>query len=472
MPNLKNFLGLLILFLLLSMTEAHSALFSGPSKILASIKTENLEESVNKLRSMDIDIASISQTEKIIDVVISDTEYKLLLNNKMIPDISMVKGVSSFGVDEEYKNPEEIEIILNDFHAKYPSLTKLVSIGKSLEGRDIWALKISDNASVDESVDEPALLFNGMHHAREVMTPEVVLDLAAYLLEGYGTDSNATKWVDGLEVWVLPMLNVDGNNMMWTQDKMWRKNTRGGYGVDLNRNYPVGWNSCDGSSGRASAQDYRGDAPASEPETQVMMNFVKTIRPAFNISYHSYSEIVIYPYGCKPLYPETKEIIEEIGNTVAKKIGYKAGTAWELLYNADGGDIDWMYKTYGVIPFVIELNSRWDGGFHPDYRRNRDKTVKKNRAGWQHLMERALSSGVHGKLDFGFSDYSNIKVHVFQNNKSFMTYPMHANGVFHLTLDAGTYELRFIDDKGNEIQKTEVRFQDKLMNLTITKINE
>src|SRR5690606_27444294 len=116
---------------------------------------------------------------------------------------------------------------------------------------------------------------------------------------------------------------------------------------DINRNYPVGWNSCNGSSGRTWAQDYRGESPASEPETQVMMSFVTKIRPVFNISYHSYSELVIFPYGCSP--KNAKGMVEKIGHELGKALDYKAGTAWELLYNADGGDIDWMYHDLGVL---------------------------------------------------------------------------------------------------------------------------
>lgn len=462
----RNFIGLLILFLILSFTKVYSHTFQSSGKILASVKVQNPQAALLKLRMLGIDIAAVSKKEKVIDVVISDSEYKMLLSYGLDPVITMTKGVSWFGPDEEYKNPSEIEQILHDLHAKYPHLTKLVSIGKSLEGRDIWAMKISDNAQLDETATEPTLLFNGMHHAREVMTPEIVLDIAEFLLQGHGVDAKATKWVENLEIWVLPMFNVDGNNKMWVDDSMWRKNTRGGFGVDLNRNYPYGWNSCNGSSSNKRAQDYRGDAPASEPETQAMMSFIKNIRPAFNISYHSYSELVIYPYGCRPLRVETKEIVEGIGKDIAQKIGYTAGTAWELLYNADGGDIDWMYNELGVIPYVIEVNHRQQG-FHPRYKKWRDKTVKKNRPGWQHLLDRALNSGVHGKIDFGDRDHSQIKVEVYLKGEKMMTYPVHTNGVYHLTLNPGTYTLKFVE--GEELlSKIEVRLQNKLMNLEIS----
>src|SRR5690606_23752947 len=117
--------------------------------------------------------------------------------------------------------------------------------------------------------------------------------------------------------------NVDGNNKMWDRNFMWRKNTRNGHGVDINRNYPTGWKSCNGSSSWPSAQDYRGSGPASEPETLAMMNFVASIKPVFNISYHSYSEIVIYPFGCRPGRTPVTEAVEMIGDEIGKKLDYK-----------------------------------------------------------------------------------------------------------------------------------------------------
>lgn len=410
---------------------------------IGTIKADNIFKTFEFLHSLNIDIAGVDHDAKLIDVLISDIEYDVLTRRGVNVELSSVVGIMR-GPDEEYKNPEEIEEILSDFATRFPAITKKVSIGKSLEGRDIWAIKISDNAATDE-VNEPSVLFNSMHHAREVMSPEASLDIIETLVTNYGQDGKITNWVDSAEIWVLPMLNVDGNVKMWNYDKWWRKNTRGGYGVDLNRNYPSGWNKCQGSSGAQDSQTYRGPNPASEPETQAMMKFVEKIRPVFDISYHSYSEMVIYPKGCKPERASTADVVEKIGKEVAQKLRYKAGTAWELLYNADGGDIDWMYDAYQVIPFVIELNSRWQG-FHPRYRRWRDKTVERNRAGWQHLLERLSGSGIRGQLtnnQKAVSDYTIDIYKVDKTNRFYQTYVGHNTGMYHLVLNPGNYELQF-----------------------------
>jgi carboxypeptidase T len=421
-----------------------------------SIKTPDFSRDLKRIAEADLDIAGVDIKESIIDILITDLDFATLKSMNLDYTIDEVKGITA-GPDDEYKNPQEIEDFVIQMNNTYPKISKLISIGKSLEGRDIWALKISDNADRSEK-SEPSVLFNSMHHAREVMTPEMGIDIIEYLLSNYATDSQVKAWVDTTEIWVIPMFNVDGNNKMWNEDAWWRKNTRGGFGVDLNRNYPEGWNSCQGSSGMQDSQTYRGPNPASEPETQAMMNFIATHRPVFDISYHSFSRLVIYPYGCKDKRTQTKEVVEKIGIKIAELVDYEPGTAWELLYNADGGDIDWMYAAYDVIPYVIELNSRWQGGFHPKYRKHRDKTVKRNRPGWMYLLDRVHTSGVRGKITMRNSKgervpLSNEMIEVYKADGSlFQDYKTHADGTYHIVLNPGDYTIKV----GNHVESIKI----------------
>ena len=461
----KNLVLLTLFFVLIqNFAQAggdHNKMFLKNWKLIGTIQTENFQKTFKKVSDMDIDIAGVDIKNNLIDLLLSDHDYNHLVKEGFEVSISEVKGVTR-GPDEEYKNPEEIEFLITEYARQYPGLTHMISIGKSLEGRDIWALKISDNAKKDE-FNEPAVLFNSMHHAREIMTPEVSIDIIDYLLTNYSTDQKVAEWVDNTEIWVIPMFNVDGNNKMWTYDKWWRKNTRGGYGVDLNRNYPTGWNKCNGSSGSRRSQTYRGPNPASEPETQAMMNFISSVRPVFDISYHAYSELVIYPYGCSPERTPNKNVVEKIGKEIAQKLNYKAGTAWELLYNADGGDIDWMYEAYQVIPYVIELNSRKQG-FHPSYSKWRDKTVQRNRVGWQHLLERVQKSGIRGEFSIDNAFISDYVIQVFdaETDSFIMNYKGHKrSGMYHLVLNPGTYRLKFIVNK-NIVSEEEITINQKL----------
>jgi hypothetical protein len=184
-----------------------------------------------------------------------------------------------------------------------------------------------------------------------------------------------------------------------------------------------------------------------------MMNFVASIKPVFNISYHSYSEIVIYPFGCKPKKTPTDQAVEQIGAEIGKMIDYKPGTAWELLYNADGGDIDWMNAEHQVIPYVIEVNSTM-AGFHPSYSKWRDKTVLRNRPGWMHLLNK-LQNGplIQGVVDV--KDYSQVKIS--KDGKLVQTYKVNPNGTYFIVLKEGTYDVTFEGSRTKTFSSVEVK---------------
>ena len=429
-----------------------SALISGSALASnAMIVRFDLNDSMKEfLRANEFDITGINYKTMEIEALLSQEELNTIQAQKTTIKFSFPQNLAA-APDSRYKNPEEIEDFVKDIHARYPDITELKVIGKTLEGREIHAIKISDNAKSDEQ--EPAVLYNGMHHAREVMTPEITTDIIDYLTSNYNQKAEVTKWVNDTEIWVIPMFNLDGNNKMWNEDSMWRKNTRNNHGVDINRNYPQGWNSCNGSSSDIGDSDYRGTAPGSEPETQAMMNFVSEIKPVFNISYHSYSEIVIYPYGCKPLLTPTGEAVTEIGAELGKKLDYKPGTAWELLYNVDGGDIDWMYVQQQVIPYVIEVNSTMQG-FHPRYDKWRDKTVLLNRAGWMHLLDRLNGPSLQGRVNL--NEYKTVKIYKAGDSLPIQEYKINPDGTYYIIMKQGTYDFSFEGSLSKKFQNVTV----------------
>lgn len=453
-----------ILFLCFTSSYANSE-FEDDWSLLATVEMAPTKENINQLTRLGAELAGVDRDNKRIQVFFNEKEWFMasaLFNNI---EINYTKGVSR-GPDEEYQNPEEIEALLIRFNTLYPELTQLKSIGKSLEGRDIWAIKISDNASTEEK-DEPSILFNSMHHAREVMTPEVAIDIIEYLLKNYDSDNETRNWVDLNEIWIIPMVNVDGSAKVWSGHPLWRKNTRGGFGVDLNRNYPLTWNDCRGSSGRRSSDTYRGEFAGSEPETQAMMEFIKLTRPVFDISYHSFSEIVIYPHGCKKRRTQTKDFVEVHGKEIGNLLNYQAGTGWELLYNSDGGDIDWMYLQYQVVPYAIELNSMSSGGFHPRFSKWRDKTVVRNRAGWQYLLNQLQRNGHRGQLYIGDQLVKDYFIEISKLNGSneelYLTYRSHEDGRFHFVAHPGQYRFNFKDFSGERIGEVDIEVSNQLM---------
>jgi len=426
---------------------------------VVTVQLDDWPNQMRWLRQNGYDVAGVSLALQRVDVVTSTRGLAALHARGLV--VVAEKGAapapfaSPEAPDAQYQTPASLQTKLKAYAAAHPKTTKLVSIGKSREARDIWAFEITRDAT-KHTPGKPAVLFNGMHHAREVMSTEVPLDTIDYLLANDGKDAKVTHWIDANEIWVIPMLNVDGSNRVWTDDAFWRKNASGckpgvtcasGTGVDINRNYTYAWATCNGSSTDPSADDYHGPTAGSEPETRALQSLVGQIRPTFDLSYHSYSELVLYPYGCDGTYTPQRTLLASIGSKMASLLPldegggtYTPGTPWEVLYAVDGDDIDWMYNTYAVLPFVVEMNSP-NQGFQPGYAAWRNKTVQKMRPAWQLLLDQLDGSGVRGVLTGAAPaagttvEVSTIGLHITQKRA------VNPDGSFHLVLSPGSYHV-------------------------------
>ena len=137
--------------------------------------------------------------------------------------------------------------------------------------------------------DEPSIQFNAQHHAREVATSHVVMDIVEQLTDGYGIDSVITGWVDNYKTVVVPMVNPDGVQYVFDVTSSWRKNRQlhACIGVDQNRNYPYLWGPGCGSSGTCTNDIYRGPSSTSELETKGMIGLWDQYQFTMATSYHS-----------------------------------------------------------------------------------------------------------------------------------------------------------------------------------------
>jgi hypothetical protein len=447
---------LAILFcLLLSFGHAPSSKLIGVGSQkykIVTIRLSDYHSGIRVLVAEGFDVAGVDVKAGTVDVVVTENSMPKIKSLALGDVVNSQDADPDVAPDSRYMTYAELTAILQNYAAKFPALVRVESIGKSHEGRDIWAIKISDN--VNQHENEPAVFFNAMHHAREVMTTEVAIDIIDQLTVKYATDQAVQNWVDSNEIWIVPMVNPDGNNRVWTSNSMWRKNTREGYGVDINRNYPYAWGSCGGSSGSTYSDTYRGPSAGSEPETQAVMDLVRRVQPVISVSYHSYSEIVIYPYGCDGERAEDRDIVEGLGRELGRKLvkdsgsgTYEAGTSWELLYSVDGGDIDWYYNTYRVLPYVIEVNSG-SQGFQPPFSW-RQSTVERMRPGWALMLDRLSQSGVRGVVTLNGQRAAQGQLTITslgldaQAKDSVQTYPVKADGTFHAILKPGMYKVSF-----------------------------
>jgi hypothetical protein len=263
-----------------------------------------------------------------------------------------------------YHTYAELDQELHQLAGANAQIAQVTSIGKSLEGRDLWAIKISDNVSQDEP--ESTAVFVGGHHAREWISVDVPFLLAQYLVNQYGTDTMATRLVNQTEIWIVPMVNPDGHQYSVTTQRLWRKNRRnngdGTFGVDLNRNYSYQWGG-PGSSGDTFSDIYRGAAPFSEPETQAVRDFLRQQRPRSLISYHNFSQLILYPWGYTNNPAPDQTLMHTLAVAMADRIravhhvSYTPEQSSDL-YLSSGDTTDWLYGVFGVPNFTIELRPR------------------------------------------------------------------------------------------------------------------
>jgi len=263
-----------------------------------------------------------------------------------------------------YHTFSEVAVELQSLASTHADIAKVESIGRSVQGRDLWAIKITDNISQNEA--EPVVVFLGCHHAREWISVDVPFLLAKYLLEQYASDPAIAARINAAEIWIVPMVNPDGHQYSVTNDRLWRKNRRnngdGTYGVDLNRNYGHHWGGA-GSSGDTFSEIYRGPAAFSEPETQAVRDFLIARNPRALISYHSYSQLVLYPWGYTDDPTPDKTKLHAQAVSMADKIRAVHGASYTPeqssdLYLASGETTDWLYAQNGAAAFTIELRPR------------------------------------------------------------------------------------------------------------------
>ena len=273
--------------------------------------------------------------------------------------------------DSRYHNEWEMIVKIREVGVAYPDIVNVFTVGKSHQGRYVWAAKVSDNVLTDEN--EPEVLFDALHHAREHLTIEQILDQFDLMTSRYATDSRIRSLVDSREIWFIFALNPDG----WAFDltgspyRGWRKNRQPNsgttaVGTDLNRNYDYRWACCGGSSGNKSAWNYRGTKPFSAPEARIMRDFVRSrviggkqqIRT--HVTLHTNGELILYPYGYTYTNVPSDMTLDDhrtfvaMAKAMAAKNGYKAQQSSDL-YVTDGDQIDWMYGRHKIFSFTFEL---------------------------------------------------------------------------------------------------------------------
>jgi hypothetical protein len=279
--------------------DAHELGEQAPDKGTASVEVYLTDKQAEKLEKQGVEL----------------TEHKLSARAE-----ARVAAAGD-GVFRPYSGKGNLREEILRTNQDHPGLTKVVSIGKTVNGQDILALKLTKGARKSKDGAKPSVLYMSNQHAREWITPEMTRRLMHYYLDNYSTDKRVKRLVDSTELWFVLSANPDGYDFTFSPegDRQWRKNLRDvngdgaittGDGVDLNRNFAYKWGYDDeGSSPSPTSQTYRGASPGSEPETKALDAFEKRIGFTYGINYHSAAELLLYGVGWQVATPSPDDVL-------------------------------------------------------------------------------------------------------------------------------------------------------------------
>jgi len=234
-----------------------------------------------------------------------------------------------------YHNYDDVTTVLMALNETYPDVVDVFSIGKSVLGRDIYCVRLTNES--DRGL-KPEVLFVGYHHAREQITSESTFYFVVYAALNFGSNQTIGELLNKSEIYVIVALNVDGF-ALFEKNGYQRMNA---HGVDLNRNYDYAWYA-------------GGSSPFSEPETQALRDLVLAHHFAYAVSFHSGTQMILYPWANTFDPPPDEAKFIEISEDLSNVTGGTPYRQSSLLYITNGNWEDWMYAVAHVLAFTVEI---------------------------------------------------------------------------------------------------------------------
>ncbi len=330
----------------------------------------------------------------------------------LIVGLIAARGTASAQPDPRYWRYDQVITQFQAWAAQYPSIFHMEAIGyTAVEGEPIWAAKISDNAWIDEG--EPTVILHAAQHSNEPNGTGAIMKMMERLLDRYGSDAHVTSLVNGLQIWFVPVVNVDGHRMVFaggTLWNMWRKNKRdnnddGRYacpvdGVDLNRNWDFRWDAQPDTV--FTSEYYRGPAPFSESEVVALRDFILRERPVITMDYHSpflnsSGNVIYWTWYTGSGHGTDAPFFQPIADELAARTQTEVDTTW---YHAGSAAMElskeqnWVYANTGDCVFLMEISKQgfWEGAMV-------DTVAARVARGSFYLLDRAWSGpGLTGNV--------------------------------------------------------------------------
>lgn len=184
-----------------------------------------------------------------------------------------------------YHHYDELTNFMHNISAAYPQITKLHSIGKSVQNRDLWAIEITDKVNETEP-GEPKFKYVGNMHGNEVISRQILIYLIQYLVENYHKEERVTKLVDNVDIFIMPSMNPDGFETAQEGKCLGVIGRPNHNGVDLNRNFP---DQFDPNSGKN-----------IQPETKALIDWIEHTKFVLSANLHGGSVVASYPWDDGP----------------------------------------------------------------------------------------------------------------------------------------------------------------------------
>ncbi|CAF4867405.1 unnamed protein product [Pieris macdunnoughi] len=316
------------------------------------------------------------------------SDMQRIIDNQLLPDVISRNSANTSLLSmtwDRYHNLDDINKWLDELVINYPGIVRNVTMGTSFENREIRGIVINYKPDREEKLIG---MLEGTLHAREWISTAVVNWIIKELLTS--TDPVIRSMAENIEWHIFPVVNPDGYVYTFTTNRMWRKNrnTRNftscgavsddmSNGIDLNRNFDFAWRTV-GFSSDPCSNTFAGSAAASEPETQAIENYVRSIKDQgkfiYYYSFHSYTQVIIVPYSNGTSadvlqadnYADMFEIAARGAAKAKERYGtvYRVGIAADVLYVMSGSSFDWVKQETGVsVSYLIELRDTGDFGF-------------------------------------------------------------------------------------------------------------
>lgn len=416
--------------------------------------------------------------------------YILLLLSELFLIVSLENKSCRTSDMLHYEKYDELTRLLKCYHSKYPHITKLGSVGKSVQGRELWYMQITDNPDKQED-GEPMFKYVGNMHGNEVISRQILIYLIEYLCDHYDKDNRIKELVDSTNIFILPSMNPDGFEiakegdcgLSYHQGQITGRNNANN--KDLNRNFPdqfKNWNNFKVSE--------------AEPETRALMHWIYKMPFVLSANLHGGSVVASYPYDSNKqmkdkIYSKSPDdsFFRHLALTYAKhhplmktgrpncpsdpresfQNGITNGAFW---YNVPGGMQDFNYLISNCFEITVELSCckyPFPTALEKEWNSNRESLLQ-----YMEQVHRGIKGKVVNEDNVGISKALISVVGINHNIKSIKNgdyWRLLLPGVYTVKVSADGYEtVTKKDIKVVENEPTEIDFTLKELAITTTQM--